>query len=127
MRTVLFGLLILTFGVCHSSSLYAQSNNEHVVIQLSDFNSEKNLEVYALFEDDAEIRVVNSCDVLGLVVLEPRPNSSRSANEIRAYSSVKLQEILALDDFVIVEGRSKFDVLVACREEMQRIHDPASK
>jgi hypothetical protein len=124
MRTVLLGLLMFIGTLNLNTRLCAQEASEHIVVHLKDFDSEKNLQVYSLFKNDAQLEVINSCDVLGWIVVGSRSNSDMSKNEVRALMNVRLQELFSKSTFEIIEGKSKFDVMTDCRAEMQRQLDP---
>ena len=110
-------IILLSLFVCSNS--YAQSMGEAIVIEVADFNSQKNLDIYSLFENDQELTVINSCDALGWVVLRSN-NSALSKAMARSYLSLKMTEVLEVDDYVFVEDKQPMDVLEDCRAEMLR-------
>lgn len=109
---VLFSLTLCSTGA-------AQSTGEVIVLQISQFDSQKNLDVYTLFGDDEEIDVINSCDALGWVVLRAH-NETLSKSMVRAYIDMKIVEVLEASEYAVVEDKEPMDVLEDCRAEMLR-------
>ena len=127
MRTTLS--VILLFVVCTFASLdlRAQDASNAVVLHLNDFTTEKNLEVYSLFKNDPNVQVINSCDILGLIVIENRESISMAKSEVQAYTTVKLEEVLQPSEFEFMTEKSKMEVMLACRAAMQEALTPGEK
>lgn len=110
-------LTLLCLTLCTTVS--AQSSGEVLVLQISQFDSQKNLDIYTLFGNDDEIDVINSCDALGWVVLRAQ-NEALSKSMVRAYVDIKIVEILEASEYAVVEDKEPIDVLEDCRAEMLR-------
>ena len=127
MRTLLLALSILISSSFCATSAQAQDATQEVILHLKEFDSSKNLAVYSLFKNDENIEVINSCDILGLIVLGPRDNAVMSRSEVRSYSKVRLQELFAEESFEYRTDISMYEVLMECRAAMQRELDSGSK
>lgn len=108
---------LLSIALCGTAS--AQTSGEVIVLEISQFDSQKNLDIYSLFDADDEITVINSCDALGWVVLKSQ-NAALSKSMVRAYVDMKIIEVLDNSDYVFVEDKEPMDVLEDCRAEMLR-------
>jgi hypothetical protein len=112
-------IFIALFSMLLVFPLVAQSAGEVIVIEVSSFNTQKNFEIYALFNDDEEVDVINSCDALGWVVLRAN-NAALSKAMVRAYVDLKMLEVLDAGAYSVVEDKQAIDVLEDCRAEMLR-------
>ncbi|NNC82015.1 MAG: hypothetical protein HKN79_00420 [Flavobacteriales bacterium] len=124
MKYSLLLLLSVMFVFGATLDVVAQDDTHTVVIQLKDFTTEKNLSIYEMFRHDDHVQVVNSCDILGLVVIESRMDSPMSGNETRGYSTVRLNELFEADQYLVKEGMSAYDVMTSCRQAMQEELSP---
>ncbi len=108
---------LFSLFLCFTAS--AQSIGEVIVIEVSNFDSQKNFDIYSLFDQDQEVDVINSCDALGWVVLKAQ-NEALSKAMVRAYVEMKIVNVLEANSYSIVEDKQPIDVLEDCRAEMLR-------
>ena len=118
-RPTIQAAFVALFSMLLVIPLTAQSAGEVIVIEVSSFNTQKNFEIYALFSNDEEVEVINSCDALGWVVLRAN-NASFSKTMVRAYVDLKMLEVLDAGAYSVVEDKEPIDVLEDCRAEMLR-------
>ena len=118
-QPIITAAFVALFSFVLSSNATAQSSKEVVVVEIAEFNTEKNLEIYSLFSNDQEIKVINSCDALGWVVLQAQ-NEALSKAMVRAYIDMKILEVLESNTYAVVEDKQAMDVLEDCRAEMLR-------
>lgn len=111
--------LAVLFSLILCFTVSAQSVGEVIVIEVSNFDSQKNFDIYSLFNDDQEIEVINSCDALGWVVLKAQ-NEALSRSMVRAYVEMKIVNVLEANSYSVVEDKQPMDVLEDCRAEMLR-------
>lgn len=83
--------------------------------------------VYTLFDNDQNVVVVNSCDVLGLVVLDLREGADMTRLEAKAYVNVKVKDIFSSEQFQVRDDMEAMQVLMDCRAEMQRQLVPSAE
>jgi hypothetical protein len=115
-------LSLLYLFVVASSLLNAQVSSPEVVIEISEFSSEKNMSVYTLFSGDADVVIVNSCDIMGVVVLKAKTSSSLTKNTMKAYLQLRIDEVLEPNGYEIKEEMDANSVLEDCREAMQEAY-----
>ncbi len=121
MRYSALPILLVLFSITfNSTQAEVVQSSEVVVIQIQNFDSEKNMAMYALFQNDENVVIVNSCDVLGMVVLDVKQNSMMSRAEAKAYVDVKVNGVLDFESYEVRVDQEAMQVLMDCRAEMQR-------
>jgi hypothetical protein len=127
LSTLLFILCSFLFG-----SLSAQDfsvDDQSVVMKVNGFNEEVNMAIYTAFQQDNKLSIINSCDVLGLVVFAPKAGYSSTKAQSKSYITVKLNELKAQmpGGFKYVDELSAGEVLIQCREKMQELYSEGSE
>lgn len=118
---------ILVLFLCTiAAQLTAQTNSPEtdLVIAFEPGDKESIMQVYSSLEDNDDYRVINSCEILGMVVVEALPGAEGSRSTTRAYLDVLLSGLTDMPDYDILEDRSKVDVPILCREAMREALDP---
>jgi len=77
MRYSALPILLVLFSITfNSTQAEVVQSSEVVVIQIQNFDSEKNMAMYALFQNDENVVIVNSCDVSQCTEwLRPKPHA----------------------------------------------------
>ncbi len=118
-QPTILAAFVAIFSMLLVFPLAAQSTGEAIVIEVAGFNTQKNFEIYALFNNDEEVDVINSCDALGWVVLRAN-NAALSKAMVQAYVDLKMLQVLDAGAYSVVEDKQPIDVLEDCRAEMLR-------
>lgn len=106
------------------STIYAQSQVDHaIIIEVNDFNGEKNMMFYELFRSDPDVKVVNSCDVLGMVVLVPSGQMTMSKQALKSYVDLRLKETMEESEYTLRDDLTPMQVMVDCRSAMQELYE----
>lgn len=124
--SLLLSICLIPMAYFSSPDASYQASNT-VVVQIQDFDSKKNMAVYTLFDNDQNVVVVNSCDVLGLVVLDLREGADMTRLEAKAYVNVKVKDIFSSEQFQVRDDMEAMQVLMDCRAEMQRQLVPSAE
>lgn len=118
MRT-LFTLLLAIFLVFFTAqSAYAklsETENEAIVIKIDGLKQTQNVNIYTLFSERNDLRVINSCQELGLVVIQYRGEAEISKVGISNMVRALLRDQLSISDFQLMEDYALDAVNTDCR------------
>ena len=118
MRT-LFTLLLAIFLVFFTAqSAYAklsETENEAIVIKIDGLTQTQNVNIYTLFSERNDLRVINSCQELGLVVIQYRGEAEISKVGISNMVRALLRDQLSISDFQLMEDYALDAVNTDCR------------
>lgn len=127
LSTLLFILCSGLFGFLSAQKL--SIDDQCVVMKVDGFNEEVNMAIYTVFQQDNKLSIINSCDVLGIVVFAPKAGQSTTKAQSESYITVKLNELKSQMQvgFKYMDELSASEVLVQCREKMQELYNEDSK
>ncbi|MFT4660060.1 MAG: hypothetical protein ACI8XB_000317 [Patiriisocius sp.] len=99
-------------------------NPPYVILAINDMTNSQNLEIHDLFSKDTKVKLINSCQQLGLLVFESKDGVRISSFEIEAYLKVKLAGTSYRNKSIVFpEGMTKDKVNQDCRKEVARIQN----
>lgn len=121
-------LLVAGIGIALLSPEYicSQENpDQTVIIQFEEWTKDEIMEVYSTFNNDEEFRIINSCDALGMVVFQRRPQSAVwSKSQCRSYIDVRLKSLRSAQVPEIIEDLTAAEVRLQCRQAVQQQVNP---
>ncbi|MEM7161440.1 MAG: hypothetical protein AAF487_03270 [Bacteroidota bacterium] len=116
-------LVLSIFALCMSAFLCAQETGgkEAFVIQIENLSEDQNVEIFRHFIRDQEVRVINTCQELGLVVFQVQSKSELGA--LGASHSVRtlLKNRFGIENAKLLSSYSQNDVNVDCRAKKQEL------
>lgn len=127
-----FFLALFVFGSLSSFTFidaqkHSSSETTTTVIKLTEFSNKKCLSIRKLFEQDDSYVVVNSCEVLGLIVIDNKPTNDRLPHQSRLDLLTRISKNgISQDEIEFVHDMSKLEVMYACRAKANELFDAES-
>ena len=118
MRT-LFMLLLATvlvfFTAQNTFANLSETENEAIVIKIDGLTQTQNVNIYTLFSERNDLRVINSCQELGLVVIQYRGEAEVSKVGVSNMVRTILRDQLSISDFQLMQDYALDAVNTDCR------------
>lgn len=124
MRTLYMLLLAtgLVFITAHFAvANYNETNNESIVIKIDGLTQTQNVNIYTFFSERNDLRVINSCQELGLIVIQYLGQGELSKVGISNMVRTMLRNELEISEFQLMEDYALDAVNIDCRENKRKL------
>ncbi|NND77665.1 MAG: hypothetical protein HKN39_05735 [Flavobacteriales bacterium] len=90
-------------------------SDETVIVKIKDLSSDLNVEIYQYFLQRNDVKVINSCQELGLVVFKSVSSQNSGSQAIAHVVGAILKDQFSIEDVKVMQDYSMNDVNIDCR------------
>ena len=116
---VSFGMFI--FFPLDSFSSDNLTSEQTVIIKINELSQDLNVEIYRFFMNHSDVKVINSCQELGLVVFKFVGSGQLGNQAVSHIVSSILKDQFSVDQVEVKSNYSQNDVNVDCRAKKQSL------